>query len=71
LGVHSKTLKVRYVIVILHLISILLIILTIIRMAARRAHTEGIMGEDEDNMPIDLNNLKDEELQALAQALEA
>ena len=35
-------------------------------MCARRAVTEGIMLDDDDLTPIDLNNLKDEELYALA-----
>jgi hypothetical protein len=34
--------------------------------AQRRAVTEGILLDDEDGAPIDLNNLKDEELYALA-----
>lgn len=36
-------------------------------MFARRAVTEGILIDEEDELaPIDLNNLKDEELYALA-----
>jgi hypothetical protein len=35
-------------------------------MAARRAITEGILYEDEDDLPIDLNGLNDEELANLA-----
>ena len=37
-------------------------------MAGRRAHTEGILYEDEDGDPIDLNGLKDEDMNALALA---
>jgi len=37
-------------------------------MAGRRAVTEGVLYEDEDSLPIDLNNLNDEEMNALAMA---
>ena len=37
-------------------------------MAQRRAVTEGLILEDEDGVPIDLTNLKDEEMKALAMA---
>ena len=37
-------------------------------MAMRRAVTEGLMIEDDDGVPIDLTNLKDEEMKALAMA---
>lgn len=36
-------------------------------MAARRAFTEGVLYDDTDD-PIDINNLRDDELQALAMA---
>lgn len=36
-------------------------------MAGRRAITEGMLADDSDE-PIDLNNLRDDELQALAMA---
>lgn len=35
-------------------------------MAGRRAVTEGMLYEEEDGLPIDLNNLRDEELANLA-----
>ena len=37
-------------------------------MAQRRAVTEGMIFETEDGIPIDLNNLKDDEMKALAMA---
>ena len=37
-------------------------------MGKRRAVTEGVLPDDEDNLPIDLNNLKDDEMNALALA---
>lgn len=37
-------------------------------MAQRRAVTEGLIFEDEDGMPVDINNLQDEEMKALALA---
>lgn len=37
-------------------------------MAQRRAVTEGMLFEDEDGMPVDINNLKDDEMRALAMA---
>ena len=38
-------------------------------MAGRRAVTEGMLyDDDDDGMPIDLNDLKEEEMQALALA---
>lgn len=33
-------------------------------MAGRRAVTEGVLYEDDDGAPIDLNNLNDDELRA-------
>ena len=37
-------------------------------MAQRRAVTEGLIFEDDNGVPIDLNNLKDDEMKALALA---
>ena len=37
-------------------------------MAQRRAVTEGLIIEDENGVPIDLSNLKEEEMKALAMA---